>query len=194
MIIRINDNESKLSAIKESINIINNGGVIISPTDTVYGFLADAFNIEAVQKIYNIKKRDNTKPLIILLKDINEVRKFSDYEIPEIIKSKLPNEITFIMPLKKELKNQLFFLQDTVALRIPKDEYINSILQQTNPLVAPSANPSDYGVIYDSSIIINFFKEDVDLIVDAGVLEKKQPSTLYDCINNKILRQGNVKL
>ena len=76
MIIRINDNESKINSIKESINIINNGGVIISPTDTVYGFLADAFNIEAVQKIYNIKKRDNTKPLIILLKEAFDLNFF----------------------------------------------------------------------------------------------------------------------
>ena len=194
MIININNEESKINAIEKSIKIINDGGVIISPTDTVYGFLADAFNIEATKRIYNIKTRDSSKPLIILLKDIKEVKKFSDMDIPEIVKNKLPNELTFIMPLKEELKNKLFFLKDTVALRIPKDKYINSILQKTNPLVAPSANPSNYGVIYDSYTIIKFFKNDVDLIVDAGTLEQKMPSTLYDCINNKILRQGNVLL
>ena len=68
------------------------------------------------------------------------------------------------------------------------------ILQNTPPLVAPSANPSGAGVILDGNKLEELYKDKVDLIVNAGTLENKLPSTLYDCIENKVLRQGSVKL
>ena len=181
-------------AIEETVKVINRGGVVISPTDTVYGMLADAFNVDAINRIYSIKEREREKPLLILLKDSKFINILCEGSIPDIIKAKIPGELTFIMPLKKIIKKDFLYLKDTVALRIPKDDYMEKLLKLTPPLVAPSANPTGYGVIYDGNKLVELYKDKVDLIVNCGTIEKKLPSTLYDCINNKVLRQGSVYL
>ena len=189
-----NNSESIEYAANEVIKVINDGGIVVSPTDTVYGMLADAFNIDAVNRIYTIKDREKNKPLLILSKDLENVKKFSNKEVPDIIKKNIPGELTFIVPLLEELKNRFTYLKDTAALRIPNDKYMQLILKGTNPLVAPSANPSGYGVILDGNELAELYKDKADLIVNAGVLENKMPSTLYDCLENKVLRQGSVHL
>ncbi|MEI0700361.1 L-threonylcarbamoyladenylate synthase [Brachyspira intermedia] len=196
MIINLDKNnfESIEYAANEVIKVINDGGIVVSPTDTVYGMLADAFNTDAINRIYTIKEREKNKPLLILSKDLESVKKFSNKEVPDIIKKNIPGELTFIVPLLEELKNRFTYLKDTVALRIPNDKYMQFILKGTNPLVAPSANPSGYGVILDGNELAELYKDKADLIVNAGVLENKMPSTLYDCLENKVLRQGSVHL
>lgn len=178
----------------EVAKIIKDGGVVISPTDTVYGILANVFNADAVFRIYKIKGREKDKPFLILLENEKDLKLFSDMPIPEIVKKNIPGELTFIMPLAKNLKYNFDFLKSTVAIRIPKDDYMRLILKETPPIVAPSANLSGEGVIYDGDKIAEIFKDKVDLIVNAGLIEKKLPSTLYDSINKKILRQGEVYL
>ena len=189
-----NNSESIEYAANEVIKVINDGGIAVSPTDTVYGMLADAFNTDAINRIYTIKEREKNKPLLILSKDLESVKNFSNKEVPDIIKKNIPGELTFIVPLLEELKNRFTYLKDTVALRIPNDKYMQLILKCTNPLVAPSANPSGYGVILDGNELAELYKDKADLIVNAGVLENKMPSTLYDCLENKVLRQGSVHL
>lgn len=189
-----NNKESMEYVANEVTKVINDGGVVISPTDTVYGMLADALNVEAIDRIYEIKERERNKPLLILLKDIKYSEKFCDEKVPDIVKNNVPGELTFIMPLSNSLKKHFIYLKSTVALRVPNDEYMQLILQNTPPLVAPSANPSGAGVILDGNKLEELYKDKVDLIVNAGILENKMPSTLYDCIENKVLRQGSVKL
>ena len=196
MIINIdkNNKESIKYASSQVIKVINNGGIVISPTDTVYGMLADSFNIDAVNRIYKIKEREKDKPLLILIKDIEYSEKFSYIKVPEIVKQNVPGELTFIMPLSESIKNNFLYLKSTVALRVPKDEYLEMILKYTPPLVAPSANPNGYGIILDGDKLVSMYKNKVDLIINAGIIENKIPSTLYDCLENKVIRQGNVVL
>lgn len=189
-----NNSDSIEYAVEEVAKVINNGGVVISPTDTVYGMLADAFNVDAINRIYSIKEREREKPLLILLKDSKFINILCEGNIPDIVKAKIPDELTFIMPLKEIIKKDFLYLKNTVALRIPKDDYMEKLLKLTPPLVAPSANPTGYGVIYDGNKLVELYKDKVDLIVNCGTIEKKLPSTLYDCINNKVLRQGSVYL
>lgn len=186
--------ESSKYAANEAAKVIKDGGIVISPTDTVYGILADAFNKDAVCKIYEIKGREREKPFLILLENEKDLKLFSDMQIPEIVKKNIPGELTFIMPLSKNLEYNFEFLKSTVAVRIPKDDYMRLILKETPPLVAPSANLSGEGIIYDGEKIVEIFKDKADLIINGGLIEKKLPSTLYDSINKKILRQGEVYL
>lgn len=188
------DIENTKYVANEVAKIIKDGGVVISPTDTVYGILANVFNADAVFRIYKIKGREKDKPFLILLENEKDLELFSDMQIPEIVKKNIPGELTFIMPLAKNLKYNFDFLKSTIAIRIPKDDYMRLILKETPPIVAPSANLSGEGVIYDGDKIVEIFKDKVDLIVNAGLIEKKLPSTLYDSINKKILRQGEVYL
>ena len=196
MIINLNKNdiESVKYTANEVIKVIKGGGIVISPTDTVYGMLANAFNNEAINRIYKIKGRDIDKPFLVLLKDEKSVKSFCDIPIPNIIKKNIPGELTFIMPMSESAKNKFSFLKSTVAIRIPKDYYINLILKETSPIVAPSANLSGQGVIYDGNKLVEIFKDKVDLIINGGIIEKKLPSTLYDSISKKVIRQGEVYL
>lgn len=196
MIINLNKNdiESVKYAANEVIKVIKGGGIVISPTDTVYGMLANAFNNDAINRIYKIKGRDRDKPFLVLLKDEKSVKSFCDIPIPNIIKKNIPGELTFIMPMSESAKNKFSFLKSTVAIRIPKDYYINLILKETPPIVAPSANLSGQGIIYDGDKLVEIFKDKVDLIINGGIIEKKLPSTLYDSINKKVIRQGEVYL
>ena len=98
------------------------------------------------------------------------------------------------MPMSESVKNKFSFLKSTVAIRIPKDYYINLILKETSPIVAPSANLSGQGIIYDGNKLVEIFKDKVDLIINGGIIEKKLPSTLYDSISKKVIRQGKVYL
>ena len=189
-----NSEESIKYAAYEASKIINNGGIVVSPTDTVYGMLADASNKEAVERIYKIKEREKNKPFLILIKNAESSKYFSQSEIPDIVKKNIPGELTFIMPLSDSLKENFLYLKNTVALRVPKDRYMQLILNNTKPLVAPSANPSGAGEILDGNKLAELYKDKANLIINAGILENKMPSTLYDCLENKILRQGSVIL
>lgn len=195
MILNYEEKKQEEISLKVS-NVINKGGIVIAPTDTVYGMLANAFNISAIKKIYEVKGREKNKPLLILIKDVQSVKMFSDMELPIEIKKVIPGEVTFIMPLSETLKKELsYYLPDgTVALRIPNNNFILSILKKTMPLVAPSANPAGHGIIYDGDKLVELYKDKVDIIINKGEIEKKMPSTLYDCISKKVIRDGSVKI
>jgi L-threonylcarbamoyladenylate synthase len=154
--------------------------------------LADAFNMTAINKIYKIKEREKDKPLLILIKDQKYCNFFSKMKLPEKILKHVPGEVTFIMPLDQLLTKELKYLKDTVALRIPDNNFINDILSKTPPIVAPSANPTDYGVILDGDEIVKMYENKVDLIINAGMLQEKKASTLFSCIEDKVLRQGSI--
>lgn len=111
MIINLNKNdiESVKYTANEVIKVIKGGGIVISPTDTVYGMLANAFNNEAINRIYEIKGRDRDKPFLVLLKDEKSIKSFCDIPIPNIIKKNIPGELTFIMPMSESAKINLAF-------------------------------------------------------------------------------------
>lgn len=192
MIIKIEKTNIKESS-NEVAKIINKGGVAIIPTDTIYGMVADCFNIESVKKIYEIKGRDKKKPFLILVKNIEDVKLFSDMEIPKEVIEHIPGMLTLILPIKEQMKSKLAYLNETIAIRIPNDEFLQAILSKTNPIVAPSANPSGAPNINDPDMLTKLFENKVELIaVKDNKNEMPSPSTIYDCINKKVLRKGSV--
>ena len=112
------------------IGHLENGGVIICPTDTIYGFLADAGNKKAVDKIYKIKKRPKSKPLAVFVGDFKMANLFAkiDEKQAKVLKSKWPGKFTFVLPREK------IKLYDggknTIALRIPKYKFLNVLLKK----------------------------------------------------------------
>jgi L-threonylcarbamoyladenylate synthase len=175
-------------ALNEAVKFLNNGGVIICPTDTVYGFLADAGNKKAVNKIYKIKKRPKSQPLPLFVKDFKMPRGLAeiDKKQSQILKSKWPGKFTFVLKRKKGLK---FYdrAKDTIALRIPKYKFLNDLLKKTNkPLAQTSVNISGKPPLEKISDIVEQFGEQNILIVDAGILKKSKPSKIIDLTKNKI--------
>lgn len=169
------------------IDFINNGGVAVFPTDTVYGFLADAQNKKAVDKIYKIKKRPKSKPLAVFVKDFKMAKDLAEIDDKQIqkLKAKWPGKYTFVL-YRKKIK-----LYDgeknTIAIRIPNYKFLNALLKKIDkPLVQTSVNISDNPALSKISDIIDQFNKFDILAVDRGNLKKSKASKIIDLTNNKI--------
>ncbi len=180
--------KSEENATKTIANTLNNKGVCIIPTDTVYGLIANAMCQEAIFKIYDVKKREPEKKLAVFCKNIDQIKEICEVndEVFNILKALLPGKFTFILNAKKTAKISLIsnFGYQTLGVRISNDEFILNILHEFNkPIAATSANISNEK---DTSIFQNLSQEILgfaDLVtIDDNLLEKK-PSCVIDLTN-----------
>ena len=182
--------------IKKAVEIIENGGVIIFPTDTVYGIGCNPYDANAVKKIYEIKSREKIKSLPVLASSIQIVKQISiiDEFTEKIIKKYWPGPLTLILKLKdKNLKKSLN-LEDKIAVRIPNSECTLKLLSKCNLLVGTSANisgdPSFTNPLECMKNVKNY-----DVFVDGGTITSKGESTIIEIKNEKIhiIREGALK-
>jgi L-threonylcarbamoyladenylate synthase len=134
-----------MNFIKEVIFSLKHGGVVILPTDTVYGLFCIASDKKAVKKIYKIKGRDYKKPLQVFLPDSKSIQKYApvNSEQKKLIKKHLPGAYTLILKLKPAAKKEFSFLKTgTIGVRVINSKILKPILVKTGPLAATSANLS----------------------------------------------------
>ncbi len=161
-------NDKLKEEIRKSHEILKQGGVILYPTDTIWGLGCDATNAEAVKKIYEIKKRTEHKSMLVLLEDVGKIASYAD--VPDIAFELLEvtdQPTTIIYPNAKRLANNLIAEDQTIGIRITKEEFTRSLLFRFNrPLVSTSANVSGEPSprFYDE--ISKEIKNAVDYIVD----------------------------
>ena len=165
-----------LSAIAKAVAFLKKGGVIICPTDTVYGFLADASNKKAVDKIYKIKKRPKSKPLPIFVSNIKMAKELAEIDARQMryLKKYWPGKYTFILPKRGG---------GTIALRIPKYSFLQKLLKKVNrPLAQTSVNISEQTPLNSLGKIMAIFGKNklVGLIINAGDINKIKPSRIVD--------------
>jgi len=181
--------------IREIIRTIKKGGVIICPTDTVYGLIADATNKKAVEKLFKIKKRPKNKPIPIFVKNLKMAKKFAviNKRQEKILKEKWPGKFTFVLNRQKA---KVFGVdKKTIALRIPNHRLLLNLVKQLNrPLTGTSANISGQPASTKIEEILKQFenkKYQPDLILDKGDLKKSKPSIIINLIGEKpkILRK-----
>lgn len=183
--------------IDEIKKILENGGVGIIPTDTVYGLCCNAFNKEAIKRIYKIKKRDLNKPLVLFVKNREEIGKFGIVEdlSRKLIDKFIPGEITLVLKKKDPSFSISLKRFDTIGFRIPNDNFIINLLNSLSfPLTTTSANISGSKTPRDLEGLIKIFNGVVDFIIDGGELGEI-PSTVIEVIDEKIniLREGKIK-
>ena len=177
-----------------SVSYLKNNKIIVFPTDTLYGILANALCKNCVEKVYEIKKRTPNKPYLILIKSLEDLKPF-DLEISQLEKKVLLNKgITVILNLKNPLNwKYLHRGTNTLAFRIPKDGLISKLLQKLDfPLIAPSANPEGLPPASDIKEAYEYFGNSINLYFDAGKIENKKPSTIVKFEKDKplIIREG----
>ena len=182
--------------IKKAVEIIENGGVVIFPTDTVYGIGCNPYDSNAVKKIYEIKSREKIKSLPVLASSIQIVKEISiiDEFTEKIIKKYWPGPLTLILKLKdKNLKKSLN-LEDKIAVRIPNSECTLKLLNKCNLLVGTSANISGDSSFTDPQECMKNVKN-YDVFVDGGTITSKGESTIIEIKNEKIhiIREGALK-
>ncbi len=177
--------------IKKIVRVIDDGGVIAFPTETVYALAADASNFAAVEKIYTIKRRFNNKPLPILVKRIAEF----DERAKKLAFHFFPGPITLVLKSKIHSNLAKNVNQDigTIGIRMPNNLPAIKILQAVGrPLVGTSANISNQESAVDAYEVLRDFDGQIDLLVDKGKTEHGAPSTIIDLTTEKvkILREG----
>lgn len=168
---------------------IKNGGVIVMPTDTVYGIVCDATNTEAIKKAYELKNRDFSKAMIVLVDNSNMLekccREFSKLEKELLFKSPCPTTV-ILKRNKRFLPDILCNGSDEIAIRCPKDRKLLDLLYKVNgPVIATSANVSSKKTITDIDLLEDSIKDNIDLIIDGGHIDRGA-STIVKVIDNKI--------
>lgn len=173
-------------ATNRALKVIASGGVVIFPTDTVYGFLSDATNEKAVEKIYKIKKREKQKPLGVFVKDVDAANTVA-FVKKEHGKFLRDNKTTSVLKARKNVLSPLVYKDNAIGIRIPKYEFLNLILEKFGkPLAQTSANISGKPATTKIKEVLEQFKDKDVLIIDAGDLPKNTPSTIIDLTKNKI--------
>jgi len=180
-------------SLKEAVKVLRSGGVIIYPTDTLYGLGADATSNKAKKKIYKIKGRDFRKPFSICVADLKHAKNFVMFDelSLRVAKKFLPGPLTLVIPQKKEMK--YVSKEGKIAVRIPDNYFTLKLLKKFGkPITATSANLSGGKDPVKISDINNKMKSQCDLIIDGGKCKFKKPSTVFDVESKKILREGAV--
>lgn len=177
--------------------ILKRGGVAIIPTDTVYGLIGDATNEETIKKIFTIKHREKTKPLLILVSNMEMLNRYveniSNRELA-IINKFWPGPLTIIFNNKKNLSNILTANKNEIAIRMPNNKTLLNLINKLNrPIIATSANIAHQKTITSLNLLEHSIKENVDYIYDIGYLEDN-PSTIIRVLNTKIeiIRAGSI--
>ena len=187
--------EYNSEGIEKATNSIRSGGVIVFPTDTVYGIGCDPYDNKAVEKIYKIKNRESQKWLPLLGYSLNELEKIAVFttEMKKIIEKFWPGPITLIAKLKDEKIKQSMKLKDRIAVRIPKNECVLSLLKECKIIIGTSANISGSKSFTDpddcEKNLVGY-----DILVDGGKIPNGEESTIIEFDRNelKILRKGSI--
>ena len=198
-------NKNDSTSIEETSATLQKGGIVIIPTDTVYGFsgIVDlktaASRFETDAKIRAIKGRAETKPLIQLIAKPEDLQLYTDDVIPPELLAKWPGALTIIVHIKKDSPLAATAIPEsgTVAFRCPGDAWLREIISRCQaPVFSTSVNRSGQPVLDSTTAITQEFNGEVDLIINDGDKKGALPSTLVAIENGKIkiLRQGSVKV
>lgn len=162
---------------QEIINVLRGGGVGILRTDTLYGFVASANNEQAVERVYAIKDRSDTKSPIVLVSSLDQLfEEPSDIE-RKLLDKKWPGKVSVILPSQ----NAPAWIErgnHSVAYRMPDDEALRRLIARTGPLIAPSANPQGADPAMNIDQAISYFGDAVDFYIDGGEVFDSTPSQL----------------
>jgi len=193
------DDVLKVSCNKEGIEkaseIISQGGIVIFPTDTVYGIGCNPYNKESVEKIYKIKSRDIMKSLPVLTYSIDTAEKIVEFDqfTKKIVKKFWPGPLTVILKVTDKKIKESLNLENKIAIRVPDHKCTLELLKKCNFLVGTSANISgDVSYTNPEECFKNL--ENYDIFVDGGIITSKGESTIIEIENEqiKIIREGSL--
>ena len=196
MLIQIHPNDPQPRLVKQVIECLKDGGIIIYPTDTIYGLGCDIFQHKAIDRICKIKYIDPLKAqLSFICRDLSHLSDYTksiDTPLYRMLKRYLPGPYTFILPASKQVPKILQSKKSTIGLRVPDNVICQHILDALgNPILSTSL-PGDMVKDYtDPEIIYEKFGDLVDFVIDGGS-GGMIPSTIVDCVTDEwtVTRQG----
>ena len=175
-------------------NILLDGGVIIYPTDTIYGIGCDITNTDAIRRVLDIKGRDANKPMSFVCADLRHIKNYAHVseKREKLLEKFLPGPYTFVLPASSQAPKELLPEQKTVGLRIPDHKIPLSIVSALKkPLLSTSANFSGEQVLNNPKDLQQFMGDKVDLIITDGEIVA-EPSSVISLVHKEpiVLRSG----
>lgn len=191
-VLKTGTDEIDEKVIGEAIDVLAEGGVVLYPTDTVYGLGANIFDNKAVRKVFEIKQRNLLKPLSVLVSDVRAIDLVAKVSLAQrkVINSHLPGPYTFILDKRNIVPRVVTGGSKYVGVRVPDNE-IACRLASLFPITTTSANLSDEEVLQCPDDILDQLGCDVDLVIDVGELKSNHASKIVDLTsrNPKIIRK-----
>ncbi|MFS8118184.1 MAG: L-threonylcarbamoyladenylate synthase [Microcoleus sp.] len=162
------------------VQALKTGQLVVARTDTLYGILATVANQTAVAKLFTLKERASHKPLIILIASTNQLLEGSLWPVAyqTLAHKYWPGPVTIVVPVTELVPQYLHRGSGSVAYRVPGNLELCQLLEQTGPLVAPSANPEGTPPARDVEQAIAYFGDDVAVYVDGGEVHDAAPSRI----------------
>ncbi len=198
MYIKLYNENTNLRQVRQVCEILDSGGVIIYPTDTVYGLGCDIYRQRAIERIARIKgikpEKANFSFIVSDLSHLSDYTRNIENRIFKLMKSNLPGPFTFILPANNQVPRILKNKKKTVGIRIPDNNIILTVVKELgHPILTTSIHDHDKILEYttDPEIIYENFKDRIDLLIDGGY-GGNVPSTIIDCTADEpvIIRQG----
>jgi tRNA threonylcarbamoyl adenosine modification protein (Sua5/YciO/YrdC/YwlC family) len=184
----INSQNPQMRLIKKAVEVLRKGGVIIYPTDTVYGLGCDLSNKKGIEKIYEIKRRNKKQPLSFLcsdLKHISQYAKVTDYAY-KTMKRLLPGPYTFILEASRLVPKIILPKRPTTGIRVPDNNICLALIRELEqPIISTSvkdSNGEDLGNPYE---IEQYFGKIVDMVIDGGTINP-EPSSVISLVDDDI--------
>ena len=183
--------------IEKTYEIIKNGGIVIFPTDTVYGIGCNPYNENAVNKIYKIKSREKIKSLPVLAYSLEIVKKIAHIDpfTEKIIEKYWPGSLTLILELTDQKLKKSLNLDNKIAIRIPDSKCTLKLLEKCSLLVGTSANISGNSSYTNPDECLKNIKN-YDVFLNGGTITSKGESTIIEIENEeiKMIREGVLKM
>jgi tRNA threonylcarbamoyl adenosine modification protein (Sua5/YciO/YrdC/YwlC family) len=196
MLLQVHPENPQPRLVKQVAECLLDGGVIIYPTDTIYGIGCDIFQHKAVERIAKIKNIDPQKAqLSFICKDLSNLSDYTksiDTPLYRMLKNHLPGPFTFILPASKQVPKILQSKKSTIGLRVPDNKICCDILELLDHPILSASLPGDMVEEYtDPEVIYEKFHDKVDFVVDGGI-GGMVPSTIIDCTGGDwiVTRQG----
>lgn len=196
MLLHIHPQNPQQRQIKTVVESLQRGGIIIYPTDTIYGLGCDILQHKAIERICRIKKIDSKKAqLSFICSDLSHLSEYAK-QLPtatyRLLKEYLPGPFTFILPASKMVPKILQSNKDTIGLRIPDNNIAQAIINELGRPILSASLPGEMVEDYtDPGVMYENFKKEVDLIIDGGI-GGIVPSTVIDCTGEEplVTREG----
>lgn len=194
MLININAHNPQPRFIEKVVQILKRGGVVIYPTDTNYGIGCDIMNKKTIEKIYQIKQRDKSKPFSFMcsgLMNISNYAKVSNYAY-KTMRRLLPGPYTFILEGSKLVPKIMLTQRKTAGIRVPDNTICLALVTELgNPIITTSATMPDGEIFHDASLINDYFGNRVDAVIDGSIVPGR-PSSVISLINDipEVIREG----
>lgn len=195
-VLKVNPEKPEIEIIKKATDILKLGGIVVYPTETLYGIGANILDTQALYRVFEIKGRDFTKPISMAFRNLDQAKKFVDVtpSAEKLAKKFLPGPLTLILPAKFTMDEALG--GSNIGIRIPDHPVAQMLLEQVKfPLSATSANLSGGKNPVEAKDAAEQIGDSIDLILDAGKCKYAGPSTVLDATSGeiRIVRKGVIK-